>query len=123
MVLQRRFGTTQWIREWVEGIFLRGGYGRLLELNTTVERCEKTSDEWVLTLHKEAPGNNYWWRERFDALVEASGHYNVPCFPNIPGLVEYDERLPGRVLQSEHFRSASSPSGKVGKWLHTLGDF
>ncbi|RYP53188.1 hypothetical protein DL768_001781 [Monosporascus sp. mg162] len=29
------------IREWVEGLLLRGGYGKLLELNTTVERSRE----------------------------------------------------------------------------------
>ena len=33
------------IRDWVEGIFLRGGHDKLLELNTTVERAVKEKDE------------------------------------------------------------------------------
>ena len=101
------------IREWVEGIFLRDGNDRLLELNTTVERAEKKAGEWVLTLRKETPGKNYWWQESFDALVVATGHYQVPWFPTIPGLVEYDERFPGRVLHSKHFRDGTKFKGKV----------
>ncbi|KAK1765378.1 hypothetical protein QBC33DRAFT_544136 [Phialemonium atrogriseum] len=100
------------IREWVEGIFLRDGNDRLLELNTTVERAEKKAGEWVLTLRKETPGKNYWWQESFDALVVATGHYQVPWFPTIPGLVEYDERFPGRVLHSKHFRDGTKFKGK-----------
>ena len=103
------------IRDWVEGIFLRGGHDKLLELNTTVERAVKEKDEWVLTLRKEASGNNYWWRERFDGVVVASGHYNVPWFPDIPGLAEYNECFPGRVLHSKHFRNASGFAGKVSR--------
>lgn len=101
------------IREWVEGIFARGGHEKLVELNTTVERAEKVGGEWVLTLRKEAGGRNYWWRETFDALVVATGHYNVPWFPNIPGLVEYDRKFPGRIQHSKHFRTAGRYKGKV----------
>ncbi|KAI2641672.1 FAD/NAD(P)-binding domain-containing protein [Hypomontagnella submonticulosa] len=100
------------IREWVEGIFARGGHEKLVELNTTVERAEKVGGEWVLTLRKEAGGRNYWWRETFDALVVATGHYNVPWFPNIPGLVEYDRKFPGRIQHSKHFRTAGRYKGK-----------
>ena len=107
------------IREWVEGIFLRGGHDKRLELNTTVERAEKINGEWVLTLRKEDSGKNYWWRERFDALVVASGHYNVPWFPAIPGLAEYDERFPGRILHSKNFRNAPGFAGKVRRLLPT----
>lgn len=95
------------IREWVEGVFARGGHEKLLELNTTVERAEKTGGEWVVTLRKETLGRNFWWQERFDALVVATGHYNVPWFPSIDGLVEYDRKFPGVILHSKHFRSAA----------------
>lgn len=95
------------IREWVEGIFARGGHEKLLELNTTVEKAEKIGGEWVLTLRKETLGRNYWWREHFDALVVATGHYNVPWFPDIDGLVEYDSKFPGVILHSKHFRNAA----------------
>ncbi|KAI2621700.1 FAD/NAD(P)-binding domain-containing protein [Hypoxylon sp. NC1633] len=100
------------IRDWVEGIFSRGGHESLLSLSTTVERAEKLGGEWVLTLRKEELGRNYWWRETFDALVVATGHYNVPWFPSIPGLLEYDERFPGKILHSKHFRTAAKFKGK-----------
>lgn len=103
------------IREWIEGIFSRGGHEKLLELNTTVERAEKINDEWVLTLRKEMLGRNYWWRETFDALVVATGHYNVPWFPSVPGLLEYDKKFPGRIQHSKHFRNSSKFKGKVSK--------
>jgi cation diffusion facilitator CzcD-associated flavoprotein CzcO len=102
------------IREWVEDVFVRNGNDKHLELNTTVERAEKIDDKWVLTLRKEEPGKNWWWQESFDALVVASGHYNVPWLPKIPGLLEYDARYSGRVIHSKHFRNAKSYKGKVG---------
>ncbi|KAK3382041.1 hypothetical protein B0T24DRAFT_114 [Lasiosphaeria ovina] len=100
------------IREWVEAIFIRGGYNRFLELSTTVERAEKRDGEWILTLRKENPGRDYWWQERFDALVVASGHYNLPWLPEIPGLLSYDTRFPGRIVHSKHFRNGDQFKNK-----------
>jgi cation diffusion facilitator CzcD-associated flavoprotein CzcO len=107
------FRDRELIREWVEDIFVRNGNDKLLELNTTVERAEKRGDKWVLTLRQEEPGKNYWWQEEFDALVVASGHYNIPWIPQIPGLLEYDAKYPGRILHSKHFRNAEDFKGKV----------
>ncbi|KAK0631224.1 thiol-specific monooxygenase [Immersiella caudata] len=100
------------IREWVEGIFLRGGYDKFLSLSTTVERAEKVNGEWVLTLRKEGAGRDYWWQEKFDALVVASGHYNVPWLPELEGLLEFDRRWKGRVVHSKHFRKGEEYKGK-----------
>ncbi len=101
------------IRRWVEDIFVRNGYDKLLELNTTVERAEKRDGKWVLTLRREQPNTNFWWQETFDALVVASGHYNIPWIPDIPGILEYDTRFPGKILHSKHFRDAKKFKGKV----------
>ncbi|CRK15454.1 hypothetical protein BN1723_010682 [Verticillium longisporum] len=100
------------VREWVQEIFVRNGNDKLLELNTTVERAVKNEQqEWVLTLRTETPGKDYWWEERFDALIAASGHYNVPWIPDIPGLVDYDVKFPGKIQHSKHFRGPESFAG------------
>ncbi|OJD30793.1 thiol-specific monooxygenase [Diplodia corticola] len=95
------------IRDWVENIFVQAGHTKLVEFSTTVELAEQRGDEWILTLRKEIPGKDkdVWWQETFDALVVASGHYYVPFIPNIPGLIEYDQRFPGRIHHSKHYRS------------------
>jgi cation diffusion facilitator CzcD-associated flavoprotein CzcO len=85
----------------------------LLELETTVERVEKENGEWVIALRKVLKGRNYWWRETFDAVVVASGHYNVPWFPKVEGLLEFDRRFPGAIHHSKHFREGSKYRGKV----------
>ncbi|EEY17206.1 thiol-specific monooxygenase [Verticillium alfalfae VaMs.102] len=101
------------VREWVQEIFVRNGNDKLLELNTTVERAVKNEQqEWVLTLRRETPGKDYWWEERFDALIVASGHYNIPWVPDIPGLVDFDVKFPGKILHSKHFRGPASFAGK-----------
>ncbi|KAF2436865.1 FAD/NAD(P)-binding domain-containing protein [Tothia fuscella] len=100
------------IREWIEDIFVQNGHDKLLELGTTVEKAEKIQGKWVLTLRKEDKGKNYWWTEEFDALVVASGHYNIPWIPEVEGLLDYDAKYPGRILHSKHFRDAKEFTGK-----------
>ncbi|EXJ78573.1 hypothetical protein A1O1_08974 [Capronia coronata CBS 617.96] len=101
------------IREWVEEIFNHAGHQDLVEFNTTVEHAEKRGDEWVLTLRKLIPEKkrNHWWQEVFDAVVVATGHFSLPYVPDIPGLVEYDQRFPGTVRHSKHFRSTNEFKG------------
>ncbi|KAM0554039.1 hypothetical protein ACHAPJ_007114 [Fusarium lateritium] len=102
------------IRDWVADIFTKGQNKSLVEFGTSVELAEKVGDEWILTLRKELPekDTNYWWQERFDALVVASGHYHLPFIPDIPGLVEYGERFPGRVKHTKHYDTAEEFKGK-----------
>jgi cation diffusion facilitator CzcD-associated flavoprotein CzcO len=96
------------IRIWIEEIFYRNGNDKLLELNTTVELAEKKGEKWLLTLRQERANSNYWWQESFDGLVVASGHYNIPWVPEIPGLLEYNARFPGRIVHSKHFREGAA---------------
>jgi cation diffusion facilitator CzcD-associated flavoprotein CzcO len=41
----------------------------------------------------------------FDAVVVASGHYNMPRVPDIPGLQEWKRSFPDRVMHSKGYRS------------------
>jgi Flavin-binding monooxygenase-like len=109
------------MRQWVEDVLDRGDYGHLVEFNTTVERAEHTGKEWILTLKQSVPGQerDFWKQERFDAVVVATGHYNVPYIPNIPGIVEYDKKYPGRIWHSKHYRTAEPFTGKVGPNIPT----
>lgn len=94
------FRNREVIRRWIEGMFLKHGYEKYLELETTVELAEKVDEKWVLTLRKEIPSSEYnaWWQESFDALVVANGHYHVPNIPKVEGLVEFEAKYPGTVL-------------------------
>ncbi|GKZ79551.1 hypothetical protein AnigIFM56816_003750 [Aspergillus niger] len=77
------------VANYLEDLFIP--YLHLVSLSTTVERVEKTGQEWTLTLRKTGQlyrglPQDYWWTETFDAVIVASGHYNVPSIPSIPGL-------------------------------------
>jgi cation diffusion facilitator CzcD-associated flavoprotein CzcO len=93
-------------------------YRHLLSLNTTVEKVEKVDQEWILTLRKSdepyaAQKQDYWWQEKFNAVVVATGHYTVPYIPAIWGIDEAVKALPHKFEHSKSFRSPDDYVGKV----------
>jgi pyruvate/2-oxoglutarate dehydrogenase complex dihydrolipoamide dehydrogenase (E3) component len=48
------------------------------------------------------PYENYL--QDFDAVVVATGTFNAPNIPNIPGLVGWSQRFPGSILHSREYR-------------------
>ncbi|KAK7541025.1 uncharacterized protein J3D65DRAFT_263275 [Phyllosticta citribraziliensis] len=106
------------VLEYVRSLVERNGYQDLVSYNTTVERAEKVDigggrgEEWKLTLRKDGEKTDYWWEERFDAVVVASGHYSVPYIPFAPGLSELANAWPGSVIHSKHFRGRDAYKGK-----------
>ncbi|TLD32712.1 hypothetical protein PspLS_01001 [Pyricularia sp. CBS 133598] len=86
-------------------IYATPGHGQAVTYNTSVELVEKVGDEWRVVLRKpDGQGGDRWWDERFDAVVVANGHYNVPYVPEIEGLEEMQRAMPGSVLHSKYFR-------------------
>ncbi|CAA7263583.1 unnamed protein product [Cyclocybe aegerita] len=83
--------------------------------NTRVELIEKRYDAdgkeagWSLTLKELISTNNNklratWVNEDFDAVVIATGRYNAPNVPKIPGLKELAERFPEYLVHSRQYR-------------------
>jgi cation diffusion facilitator CzcD-associated flavoprotein CzcO len=109
------------ICQYIEDLLNRNGYQDLVEYNTTVELAVKypETNTWILTLRRQGNSGNsdYWWTETFDALVVASGHYNVPYVPPIPGLKEFAEQYPGSVEHAKQYRGPKKYRGKVGTHL------
>ncbi|XXH05737.1 hypothetical protein Hte_012173 [Hypoxylon texense] len=111
-------------RQYVENYFSHHKTDDLLVLNTTVEDIVKLQDppsfpssssqnqsggreRWQLTLRQYDPARHVdvWWQETFDAVILANGHYSVPYIPHVPGLEEYAQKFPGRVMHSKYYRS------------------
>ncbi|KAH8676745.1 flavin dependent monooxygenase-like protein [Tricladium varicosporioides] len=95
------------VEEYLDGLVNRKGYESLVSYNTTVELVRKDSNsKWVLALRKPLDNGqeDYWWEERFDAVVVASGHYHVPFIPHIDGLAKFTHDFPGRVEHSKAWR-------------------
>ncbi|KAL4980143.1 hypothetical protein BDW66DRAFT_167184 [Aspergillus desertorum] len=89
-------------------------YLDLISFSTTVARVEKAQNgnKWTVTARQSGHFQRdrpavYWWQEEFDAVVVASGHYNVPLIPEIDGLAEAFKALPQHFEHSKSFRSAN----------------
>lgn len=117
-----RFGANNPTRPWqiIAGYIEDGfkNYRHLLSLNTTVERVEKFGKEWVVTLRKSdekyrGKQQDYWWQEKFDAVIVATGHYTVPFVPAIWGIDEAYKAFPHKFEHSKSFRSEEDYVGKV----------
>ncbi|TPR06227.1 hypothetical protein CAN33_0020360 [Aspergillus niger] len=85
--------------------------------SNVVERVEKTGQEWTLTLRKTGQlyrglPQDYWWTETFDAVIVASGHYNVPSIPPIPGLSTTALTHPHAFEHAKAFRHADNYTNK-----------
>ncbi|EPS37736.1 hypothetical protein H072_8608 [Dactylellina haptotyla CBS 200.50] len=50
--------------------------------------------------------------EIFDAIIVATGHYNVPYIPPINGISEFEKKYPGAIKHSKYFRTAAGFEGK-----------
>lgn len=103
------------IRGYIESLARRNGYEKLVSYNTSVELAEKVGNEWRLVLRKDGDvrGEDEWWEERFDAVVVASGHFNVPYIPRIEGLAALERKHPGSIKHSKMFRGRDAYRGKV----------
>lgn len=71
-----------WIpKEYIESYFSWHQTDSKLALRTNVEQVLRLSNErWALVLrkHDAVQDRDVWWREEFDALILANGHYSVP---------------------------------------------
>ncbi|KAL4965917.1 uncharacterized protein BDV14DRAFT_49345 [Aspergillus stella-maris] len=136
-----RYGVGNATRPWIVVarylLNLVQGYRDLIEFNTTVTSVEKTeggNGKWKLTLRRpetnpqsqdrdsEAEGEgkdgDLWWQEEFDAVIVATGQYNVPYLPKIPGLDDAVKTHPGSL---EHVNAFRSPDHYAGKKVVVLG--
>jgi hypothetical protein len=102
------------VRSFVESLVKRNDYEKLVSYDTTVELVEKVGNEYRLVLRKPnaKTGQDEWWEERFDAVVVASGHFNVPYIPHIGGLADFERARPGSVKHSKMFRGRDAYRGK-----------
>lgn len=76
---------------------------------------EDQSGKWIVTLRRQGltGQDDYWWQEKFDALVVASGHLSVLYIPAIKGLKEFAAAYPRSVLHTKGFRHPETYRGKV----------
>ncbi|KAF5319574.1 hypothetical protein D9619_008495 [Psilocybe cf. subviscida] len=87
--------------------------------NTRLELAEKQPNgQWALVLKTLESHNDgelvksTWRKEHFDALVVATGNYNAPYIPPIPGLEAWVERFPEHLLHTRNYRRPEFVQGE-----------
>ncbi|KAH8813812.1 hypothetical protein DL96DRAFT_1625447 [Flagelloscypha sp. PMI_526] len=91
--------------------------------NTRVESVQKRYNAagkhqgWTLLLRKFTKTNEItyketWWSEDFDAVVVATGRFQVPQVPLIPGLVNWQEHFPNQIQHARQYRRPETYAGK-----------
>ncbi|KAL4927981.1 major facilitator superfamily domain-containing protein [Aspergillus undulatus] len=83
-----------------------------------VKNLSKNDDgSWEVTWSKlEQEGAGF--KEKFDAVIVASGHYHTPRVPDTPGLAEAKARWPERIYHSKRYRK---PEGFEKKNVLLIG--
>lgn len=100
----------KYIEEYVQALAANNGVNEITEYSTRVEEVKKTPDgrAWVirtLKLDQTDRGPRFEEQTRqFDALVVATGHYNLPLVPDIPGLKEWKDKFSENVIHSKEYR-------------------
>jgi hypothetical protein len=74
----------------------------LIRFHTSVTRITPASPGWNITTTASPEPQHY------DAVIVATGHYNTPYLPSIPGL----ESFPGTIAHARNFRRPEEFRGK-----------
>lgn len=80
-----------------------------IRYNTRVEHSFKNEQgKWILTVVQKDPltGEEKWYKQEFDAIIVANGHYTVPSIPYIDGLAEFNKKYPGSIVHAKSYRSS-----------------
>jgi len=99
------------IEHYVQSLAAENGVDEVTYYNTRVEEVRKAPDgsHWtVRTLSLKVSDQDVQqviektWV--FDAIVVASGHYNLPHVPDFPGLSQWKSEQPTQVIHSKQYR-------------------
>lgn len=103
------FVTQKVLEEYIQALSKDHGVSKITQYHTRVEEVRKSGAEWLVrttSLQKTALGSHLLERRwNFDAVVVASGHYNMPRIPDTPGLKQWKEAFPERVWHSKRYRN------------------
>lgn len=100
------------VKGWLQDLYKKKGYHDHVVLDTSVELVDKIDGGYDVTLRKFGFRKDYVWKEHFDAVVVATGHYDVPYVPDIPGLQEFIDNPKNIAIHSKAYRSREFFRGK-----------
>jgi len=86
----------------------------LIRFETQVLNVRLTADEqWeVKTQEVTRDGCGAVEDEVFDAVVVASGHFNIPYIPQVPGIANWSAAYPGTISHSKFYRKPEQYAGQ-----------
>ncbi|KAK4217421.1 hypothetical protein QBC37DRAFT_415088 [Rhypophila decipiens] len=111
---ERSVGQQQ-VEEYIHRLAKDHGVDEVALLHTRVDEVRKSrAGKWeirTVSLQKNTGAlvEKLW---HFDLVVVASGHYNMPRIPDIPGLRQWKAAFPGRVIHSKQYRSPAKFKGE-----------
>ncbi|RNJ58819.1 hypothetical protein D7B24_004184 [Verticillium nonalfalfae] len=109
------------VNNYIQGLAQDFGVNAVTEFNTRVEEVIKPEgqSQWkVRTLRidnkctKDTEPTFFEEQHLFDAVVIASGHYDIPFIPKIPGLSTLKKQFPERVTHSKQYRHPETFAGQ-----------
>ena len=113
------FVNQKYLEEYIQEVSRTTSVHSCTQYKTRVEEVRKFGLAWqvkTISLVKRSPKEQPFLQERdwiFDAVVAASGHYNAPRIPDMPGLADWKTLWPDRIQHSKSYRSPEKFSGKT----------
>ncbi|MFG6083211.1 NAD(P)/FAD-dependent oxidoreductase [Paracoccus litorisediminis] len=94
--------------DYIEGRVKKAGVRDWIRFSTTVRWVEfnEESDDFTVTVHDLEADHVY--KERFDHVIIASGHFSSPNVPEYPGFSQFY----GRIVHAHDFRDAREFEGQ-----------
>ncbi len=104
---------TQYLEEYADDL------RHLIHFQTQVldVRLESPEDQgsWLVT--SQDLGSGRVTNVRYDAVVVASGHYNVPYVPDIKGIAAWNKQYPGVMSHSKFYRKPEQFKDRVSSFI------
>ncbi|MDO5370475.1 NAD(P)-binding domain-containing protein [Paracoccus sp. (in: a-proteobacteria)] len=94
--------------DYIEGRVKKAGVRDWIRFSSVIRWVEYNAeaDDFTITIHDMKADRVY--KERFDNVIVASGHFSSPNVPEYPGF----EQFKGRIVHAHDFRDACEFSGK-----------
>tara|TARA_Y100001970_G_scaffold120062_1_gene148872 strand:- start:3296 stop:4648 length:1353 start_codon:yes stop_codon:yes gene_type:complete len=96
------------ILDYIEGRAIKADIRDQIRFNTSVKNLKfiKSKNTFIMTAHDIT--NDHIYKEEFDYIIVAAGHFSYPNFPYLRGSNQFD----GTILHSHDFRDASKFKGQ-----------
>lgn len=90
------------------------GLKKYIRFNTSIEKVYKDGNSWVVTAVEidRINGVEKWYSETFDAVVLATGRFNIPFVPYIEGMDVFNIKHPNIISHTKAFRNTDDYEDK-----------